>query len=82
VREYARGTGVGAREYRVVRGRRAEHVYRSAERGRAAAVGSALNQPELTEKSGELREEARKASATAARSAAPSGSPHFRTRDR
>ena len=82
VREYRRRTGVGAREYRVVRGSSIDHVYRSAERGRAAAVGSALNQLELTEKAGELHEEARKASATAARSAAPSGSPHFRTRDR
>ena len=82
VREYARGSGVGAREYRVVRGSSIDHVYRSAERGRAAAVGSALNQHELTEKAGELHEEARKSSATAARSAAPSGSPPFRTRDR
>ena len=77
VREYARGTGVGAREYRVVRGSSIDHVYRSAERGRAAA-----NQLELQEKAGELHEEARKSSATAARSGAPSGSPHFRTRDR
>ena len=82
VREYARRTGVGAREYRVVRGSSIEHVYRSAERGRAAAVGSALNQLESQEKSGELHEEARKSAATGARSGAPSGSPPVRTRDR
>jgi hypothetical protein len=44
VREYARRTGVGAREYRVVRGSSIEDVYRSAERVRAAAVGLALNE--------------------------------------
>jgi hypothetical protein len=82
VREYARRTGVGAREYRVVRGSSIEHVYRSAERGRAAAVGSALNQLESQEKSGELHEEARKSAAAAARSGAPSGSLPVRTRDR
>jgi hypothetical protein len=35
VREYVGLTGVGAREYRVVRGSRVQHVYRSAERARA-----------------------------------------------
>src|SRR5260370_40539035 len=42
VREYARRIGVGARDYRVVRGSRIDAVYRSAERGRATAVGTAL----------------------------------------
>lgn len=56
VREYARPTGVGAREYRVVRGSSTQDVYRSAERVRAAAVGSALNQLESQEKSGETPE--------------------------
>ena len=46
VREYARRTGLGAREYRVVRGSSIDHVYRSAERARAAAVGTALNELE------------------------------------
>jgi len=46
VREYARPTAVGAREYRVVRGNRTEDVYRSAERVLAAAVGTALNELE------------------------------------
>jgi hypothetical protein len=53
VREYARRTGVGAREYRVVRGSSVEDVYRSAERVRAAAVGIALNQLEAQETSRE-----------------------------
>jgi hypothetical protein len=56
VREYARRTGVGAREYRVVRGSSIEDVYRSAERVPAAAVGSALNQLESQEKSAEAPE--------------------------
>jgi len=81
VREYARRTGVGAREYRVVRGGSTKDVYRSAEPVRATAVGSALNQLESQEKS-ELPDAARKSSATAARSVAPSGSPDGRTRDR
>src|SRR5438445_235469 len=38
VREYVRRTGVGAREYRVVRGSGIEDVYRSVERVRAAAI--------------------------------------------
>src|SRR2546428_14062016 len=55
VREYVRRTVVGAREYRVVRGRSIEDVYRSAERVRAAAAGTALNQLESQERSGEAR---------------------------
>jgi hypothetical protein len=53
VREYVRRTGVGAREYRVVRGSSLEDVYRSDERVRAAAVGTALNELESQERSGE-----------------------------
>jgi hypothetical protein len=53
VREYARRTGVGAREYRVVRGSSIAAVYRSAERVRATAVGTALNELESQEKSSE-----------------------------
>ncbi len=52
VRQYVRGTAVGAREYRVVRGTRTEDVYRSSERIRAAAVGTALNELEAREKTG------------------------------
>jgi hypothetical protein len=52
VREYAGRTGVGAREYRVVRGTSIEDVYRSAERARAAAVGTALNELESSGNSG------------------------------
>src|SRR3989454_409844 len=66
VRESVGPTGVGAREYRVGRGSSIEDVYRSAERVRAAAVGTALNELESQEKSGRLQEEARKSSATAA----------------
>jgi hypothetical protein len=51
VREYARRTGVGAREYRVVRGSSIDAVFRSAERVRATAVGTALNELESQEKS-------------------------------
>ena len=51
VREYARRTAVGAREYRVVRGSGIDAVYRSAERVRATAVGTALNELESQEKS-------------------------------
>src|SRR5438046_9600842 len=54
VREYGRGSGVGAREYRVVRGCSIDHVYRSAERWRAAAVRSALSQPGVRGEAGEL----------------------------
>ncbi|HMH83868.1 MAG TPA: hypothetical protein VK531_13450 [Gemmatimonadales bacterium] len=53
VREYVRRIGVGAREYRVVRGSSIEDVYRSAERVRAAAVGTALNELESQERSRE-----------------------------
>jgi hypothetical protein len=53
VREYVRRTGVGAREYRVVRGSGVQDVYRSAERARASAVRTALNELETQEKSGE-----------------------------
>ena len=52
VREYVRRTGVGAREYRVVRGSSIEDVYRSVERARAAAVGTALNDLESSATSG------------------------------
>ncbi len=52
VRQYVRRTGVGAREYRVVRGSGVQDVFRSAERGRAAAVGTALNELESQEKPG------------------------------
>ncbi len=53
VRQYVRRTGVGAREYRVVRGSSVQDVYRSTERVRAAAVGTALNELESEERSGE-----------------------------
>jgi hypothetical protein len=48
VREYARVTGVGAREYRVVRGSSIRDVYRSPDRRRATAVGTALNELETS----------------------------------
>jgi len=51
VREYARPTGLGAREYRVMRGSSIDVVYRSAERVRATAVGTALNELESQEQS-------------------------------
>ena len=51
VREYVQFTGPGAREYRVVRGSSVQDVYRSAERDRAAAVGTALNELESQERS-------------------------------
>ncbi len=53
VREYVRLTGVGAREYRVVRGSSVQDAYRSAERVRAAAVQTALNELESQEKARE-----------------------------
>ncbi len=53
VREYAQRIGLGAREYRVVRGSSVQDVYRSAERVRAAAVGTALNELESQDRSGE-----------------------------
>jgi len=43
VRAYAGPTGVGAREYRVIRGTGVQDVYRSADRQRADAVRAALN---------------------------------------
>jgi len=46
IREYVRVTGLGAREYRVVRGTSIPDVYRSLERGRAEAVETALNELE------------------------------------
>lgn len=52
VREYAGRSGVGAREYRVVRGTSTNDVYRSTERAQAAAVGTALNELESSETSG------------------------------
>jgi len=51
VREYAQRIGLGAREYRVVRGSSVQDVYRSAERVRAAAVGTALNELESQDRS-------------------------------
>ncbi len=53
VRQYVRLTGVGAREYRVVRGTSIQDVYRSGERVRALAVGTALNELESQERSRE-----------------------------
>ena len=44
VREYASVAGIGAREYRVVRGTSTQDVYRSAERDHASAVRAALNE--------------------------------------
>ncbi|HYT05987.1 MAG TPA: hypothetical protein VEM13_14005 [Gemmatimonadales bacterium] len=49
VREYARPSGVGAREYRVLRGSSVLDVYRSADRARASAVRTALNELEAQE---------------------------------
>lgn len=48
VRQYVGngGLGAGAREYRVVRGGSVQSVFRSPERVRAAAVGTALNELE------------------------------------
>jgi len=46
VREYASVTGIGAREYRVVRGSSTQDVYRSSERDHASAVRAALNELE------------------------------------
>ena len=46
VREYASVTGIGAREYRVVRGTSTQDVYRSTEREHASAVQAALNELE------------------------------------
>ena len=46
VRAYARRSGMGAREYRVVRGGSVQDVYCSAEPVNAAAVRQALNEME------------------------------------
>lgn len=43
VRQYAVPTGIGAREFRVMRGTGIEDVYRSTQRLQADAVGEALN---------------------------------------
>ena len=43
VRKYAGHTGIGTREFRVVRGTRIEDVYRSPQQVLAEAVGAALN---------------------------------------
>lgn len=43
VRQYAGRTGMGTREFRVIRGTRNEDVYRSTQRVLAEAVGVALN---------------------------------------
>jgi len=50
VREYARPSGEGAREYRVIRGLGGQDVYRSGNRDRATAVRTALNELESLEK--------------------------------
>lgn len=47
VRQYVGRSGVGAREYRVMRGTGVQYVYCSAERGQADAVSAALNALEL-----------------------------------
>ena len=50
VRQYVRLIGVGAREYRVVRGSSTQDVYRSAERMRAAAVGTEIGRASCMER--------------------------------
>ena len=50
VREYARNTADGAREYRVIRGSSGQDVYRSGDRDRATAVRTALNELESLER--------------------------------
>ncbi|PYO37423.1 MAG: hypothetical protein DMD37_08880 [Gemmatimonadetes bacterium] len=49
VRAYAAPTGVGAREYRVIRGSGGQDVYRSSDRERATVVRTALNEFESLE---------------------------------
>jgi hypothetical protein len=49
VRQYARSAGVGAREFRVMRGTGNHEVYRSTQRVQADAVGAALNALEAEE---------------------------------
>src|SRR5436309_12954851 len=51
VREYRRRTGVGAREYRVVRGSSIDDVYRGAVLVGAEFVGRVLNELETQERS-------------------------------
>ena len=50
VRQYVARGGAGAREYRVVRGSSVQDVYRTAERLRADAVGTALNELEAQDR--------------------------------
>jgi hypothetical protein len=59
VRQYVARGGAGAREYRVVRGTSVQDVYRSPERLRADAVGTALNELEAQERSSEDASRAR-----------------------
>ena len=49
MRAYAAPTGVGAREYRVIRGSGGQDVYRSSDRERATVVRTALNEFESLE---------------------------------
>ena len=49
VRAYAALSGVGAREYRVIRGSGGQDVYRSSDRERATVVRTALNEFESLE---------------------------------
>ncbi len=49
VRTYAAHSGVGAREYRVIRGNGGQDVYRSIDRERAAVVRTVLNEFESLE---------------------------------
>ncbi|HEV2749991.1 MAG TPA: hypothetical protein VGV12_05640 [Gemmatimonadales bacterium] len=51
VRQYAGRAGMGAREYRVMRGTGVGDIYRSRERAQADAVGAALNALESEVKS-------------------------------
>src|SRR5689334_3376698 len=55
VRQCVGRGGVGAREYRVVRGTSVQDVYRSAERLQADAVGTALNELEAEQQRSESR---------------------------
>ncbi|MGH7699072.1 MAG: hypothetical protein ACREMJ_00910 [Gemmatimonadales bacterium] len=50
VREYASSSGLGAREYRVIRGTSVQEVYRSPDRGSAAAVRAVLNELDSQQK--------------------------------
>jgi hypothetical protein len=50
VRQYAGRTGIGTREFRVMRGTSIEDVYRSTQRVQADAVGAALNALEAEDK--------------------------------